>query len=129
MSQIVEQYENNEITDSNQEVLVNEHLSEEIEQHETTGHVSHEPTLFAEPVFNLGNFTITNALLNSWIAVLIIIILASVIGKKIKRIPQGLQNFSEVILEGAYNLADSVTGSRTKTKKVFPIVFLFLCSS
>ncbi|MBT4335271.1 F0F1 ATP synthase subunit A [bacterium] len=122
MSQTVEQYDN-EITDINQEVLVNVESHNEIEQHETTEQISHEPTLFAEPVFNLGNFTVTNALLNSWIAVLIIVVLATVISKKIKRIPQGIQNYFEVILEGAYNLADSVTGSRDKTKKVFPIVF------
>ncbi len=118
MSQEIEQIENQEITDEYQDVLLNE-----AEQDETTGHVAHEPTLFAEPVFNLGNFTVTNALLNSWITVLIIIVLATYISQKIKRIPQGIQNYFEIILEGAYNLADSVTGSRAKTKKVFPVVF------
>ncbi len=102
---------NLEITENNQE------------HQETGGTLSHEPTLFAEPVFNLGNFTVTNSLLNSWITVLIVIVLAIVIGKKIKRIPKRLQNYAELILEGAMNMADSVTGSRAKTKKIFPIVF------
>lgn len=100
------------------------HLEVLDEEHqETTGHVIHEPTLYAEPVFNLGNFTVTNSLLNSWIAVVIIVILAVIIGKKIKRIPKGIQNYAEVIIEGAMGLADSVTGSREGTKKIFPIVF------
>lgn len=92
-------------------------------QQETGEGLSHEPTLYAEPVFNLGNFTVTNSLLNSWITVLIVIVLAIVIGRTIKRIPKGLQNYAELILEGAMSLADSVTGSRARTKKIFPIVF------
>lgn len=102
-------------------------MNQNIENLEVNQEISHEPTLFAEPVFNLGKFTVTNSLLNSWITVLIIIVLAVVVGKKVKKIPKGIQNYVEVILEGAMNLADSVTGSRERTKKIFPIVFaLFL---
>jgi F-type H+-transporting ATPase subunit a len=85
--------------------------------------VSHEVTLYAEPVFNIGKFTITNSLVNSWIVVLIIVLLAIVIRKSIKRIPRGIQNAFEIIVEGAMNMADSVTGDRSKTKKIFPVVF------
>ena len=110
--------ENSEII----QTLEIEHF-EVAEHQETTGEISHEPTLFAEPVFNIGNFTVTNSLLNSWLTVLIIIVLVAVISKKITKIPKGFQNYVEVILEGAYNMADSVTGSRKKTKKIFPLVF------
>jgi len=85
--------------------------------------VSHEPTLYAEPVFNLGGLEVTNSLLNSWLAVIIIIIISLVVGWRVKKIPRGIQNYAEVILEGAMNMADSVTGSRAKTKKIFPITF------
>ncbi len=37
--------------------------------------ISHEITLAAEPIFQVKNFTVTNSLLNSWLAVFIIIIL------------------------------------------------------
>jgi len=90
---------------------------------ETNGQLEHQPTLFAEPVFSWGNFTVTNSLLNSWVTVFIIVIISVIIGKKIKKIPQGIQNYLELILEGAYNMADAVTGSRAKTKKIFPFVF------
>jgi len=88
-----------------------------------TTEIQHEITLAAEPIFHLGNFTVTNSLLNSWLAVFIIVILALVIRKNIKRIPRGIQNFAEVIVEGAMKMADNVTGERKKTLKIFPFVF------
>lgn len=83
----------------------------------------HESTLFAEPIFQLNNFSITNSLLNSWLTVVIIVLLSLSLSRKIQRIPRGIQNWAEKIMEGAMNLADSVTGSRKKTVKIFPIVF------
>ncbi|MFA5188856.1 MAG: F0F1 ATP synthase subunit A [Patescibacteria group bacterium] len=82
-----------------------------------------KPTLFAEPVFNLGGFTVTNSLLNSWLVVMIVVIVSLVLHWKIKKIPKGIQNAMEIIVEGALDLCDSVTGSREKTLKFFPIVF------
>ncbi|MDP2587136.1 MAG: F0F1 ATP synthase subunit A [Candidatus Komeilibacteria bacterium] len=88
-----------------------------------TTEVSHEITLFAEPIFHVGNFTVTNSLLNSWTAVLALTVLALILKKKIAKIPGRLQSFAEVIIEGALNMADSVTGDRQKSQKIFPIVF------
>lgn len=88
-----------------------------------TKEASHEPTLFAEPIFTVGGFTVTNSLINSWVVVIIITLISITVAKKIKRIPRGIQNAFEIILEGAMNLADSVTGDRNKTTKIFPFVF------
>lgn len=85
--------------------------------------VKHEITLAAEPVLHYKNFAITNSLLNSWLAVVIIIIISVIISKNIKKIPRGIQNIFELIIEGALNLADSVTGERRRTLKIFPFVF------
>ena len=90
---------------------------------ETQTEVAHEVTLHAEPIFNVGNFNVTNSLINSWVAVLIIVLFAFTIRKSIKKIPRGIQNAFEIIVEGAMNMADSVTGDRNKTKKIFPVVF------
>jgi F-type H+-transporting ATPase subunit a len=94
---------------------------------ETTeaGHeeILHEQTLYAEPIFHLGPITVTNALFTSWIVVIIIAIFAIVIRTKIKEIPKGIQNFFEMIVDGAMSLADQVTGDRTVTNRAFPIVF------
>lgn len=91
--------------------------------------VSHEATLFAEPIFHIGSFNVTNSLINSWIAVIILVTLFVIVGKKIRRIPRGLQNIFEFLLDEALKLADSVTGNRKKSEKFLPItlaLFLFI---
>lgn len=95
----------------------------------TAPEVSHEITLFAEPIFHFQNFTVTNSLLNSWVVVLILCVIAWFLKKGLKMVPTGVQNFFEIIVNGALNMADSVTGSRAKTLRIFPIafcVFLFV---
>lgn len=95
----------------------------------STNEIQHEATLFAEPIFHIGSFTVTNSLLNSWLAVFILVIFFVAIGKKIAKVPRGIQNIFEIILEEALKLADSVTGNRKKTEKFLPIaltLFLFV---
>jgi F-type H+-transporting ATPase subunit a len=51
------------------------------------------------------------------------------VGKKITKVPKGLQNFFEIILEGALKFSDTITGDRKKSEKFIPIVlglFLFI---
>ena len=91
--------------------------------------IKHETTIFAEPIFHVGNFTITNALLNSWLAVIILVLFIVTASRKIKKIPKGMQNVLEFLLESALDFADSVTGDRKKSKKLLPIcltLFLFI---
>lgn len=90
---------------------------------EVPSNVTHESTLFAEPVFYVGNFVVTNALLTSWIAVFLIVLLSMVVRRRIAAVPRGVQNYAETILDGAFSLADSVTGAREKSLKFFPLVF------
>lgn len=88
-----------------------------------------ETTLFAEPVAHIGGFTVTNSLINSWMAVAILVIFFVLAGKKMKKIPRGIQNLFEIILEQALSLADSITGNRKKSEKLLPItlaLFLFI---
>lgn len=87
--------------------------------------VEHEHALYAEPIFNLGSFPVTNSLLNSWLVVLIIITLGFLLKNKIKPVPTKLQNIFEVIIEGFLGIFDSVTGSRERSLKFFPFVFSF----
>ncbi|EKD58261.1 MAG: ATP synthase subunit a [uncultured bacterium] len=103
---------------------------------ENINEVSHEATLFAEPVLHAGSFTITNSLLMSWVTVILLVTFFIAAGKKAKKakggVPRGIHNFFEVILEQALNMADSVTGERKKTLKFLPIVlalFLFILVS
>lgn len=91
--------------------------------------ITHESTLFAEPVLHVGSFPITNSLITSWVAVAIIIVLSLTIRFSLKKIPGKLQSIFEIILEGAYDLCDQVTGSRATTMRIFPLIisiFLFV---
>ncbi len=91
--------------------------------------IQHETTIFAEPIFHVGNFTITNALLNSWLAVIILVFFLIAASRKIKKIPKGVQNVFEFLLESALDFADSITGDRKKSVKLLPIcltLFLFI---
>ena len=86
---------------------------------------THEVSLAAEPIFHVGAWPITNSLLNTWIVVLLVIIFSLAIRLKLKKIPTGLQNLFEILIEQALKLCDSVTGDRKKSDKVFPMVFTF----
>ena len=91
--------------------------------------ISEKITLFAEPIYHFKNFPITNALLTSWFAVLVIIILSFILRSKLRVIPGKLQNIFEIITDGALNLCDQVTGSRAISVKIFPIaisIFFFI---
>jgi F-type H+-transporting ATPase subunit a len=108
-----------------------EKTTEEIVELPIDGHeeVSHETTLFAEPVFHVQNFSITNALFTSWIVVIFIVVMSFVLRRKLKEIPTGIQNVFEVIIEGALSLCDQVTNNRKLSMKIFPIaisVFFFV---
>ena len=94
--------------------------------------ITHETTLFAEPVGQVGNFTITNSLLMSWLTVIILVAFFITVGRKKAKVPGFLQNLFEILLEQALTLGDSVTGSRKKTEKFLPVVlalFLFVLVS
>lgn len=91
--------------------------------------ISHEITLFAEPIFHYGSFNVTNALLTSWVVVAIIIILSFVLRRKLNEVPGKLQNTFELVIENALGLCDQVTNNRALSVKIFPIaisVFFFI---
>lgn len=95
----------------------------------TVQELKHESTLYAEPVAHVGSFPVTNALITSISAVLVIILIAVAIRVKLREVPKGIQNFFEFVLEGALSLVDQVTNSRKISEKVFPLafsVFLFI---
>lgn len=90
-----------------------------------SGEILHENTLYAEPIAHLGSFPITNAMLNSWLVLIIVVILAIALRRSLKIVPRGLQNAMEMIIEGFLGLFDSVTGSRKKSLAFAPLVLAF----
>lgn len=90
-------------------------------------------SLAAEPIFSVGAFTVTNSLLVALLVTIVFIIVALVLKtKQLKEVPQGFQNFIEVIIEGALNFITSVTGDREKAKRFLPLtatIFFFVLLS
>ncbi len=91
--------------------------------------ISQEITLFAEPIHHFENFTLTNALLTSWVAVMIVVVISIILRFKLRTIPGKLQNIFEIVVEGALGMCDQVTNDRALSVRVFPIaisVFFFI---
>jgi F-type H+-transporting ATPase subunit a len=78
--------------------------------------------LAAEPIFEIGNFTVTNALLNSYIAVAFFLVIAFIASRRKKLVPEGIHNFFEAIIELALAEIDKVTEDKKKTRIFFPLV-------
>ena len=86
--------------------------------------MNHEIILTPEVLGYVFNFPITNTLLVSWIVVAILGIVAIITSRKIKKIPNGLQNFFEMIIDTGYQTVEDLAGS-SKAKVFFPICFTF----
>jgi len=87
--------------------------------------IIHENTLYAEPIFHIGNFPVTNSLLNTWLVVVIIVVFALVLRRKTRLIPRGLQNGVEMVFDAFLGIFDSVTGSRAKSIRFAPFIMTF----
>jgi len=90
------------------------------------------PPLAAEPIFHIGSFPVTNAYVNSTIAVFLLVLVAYLIKRNVKDVPGKLQNAAESALEFMLGYFDNVTNDRAKSKRFLPLVgtlFLFILLS
>ena len=90
------------------------------------------PPAAAEPIYHIGEFPITNAMVNGWIAVAFFVVLAFIIRKRHSLIPKGFQNFVEAVIEFMLAEVQKVTGDMKRARQFFPIVatiFLFILFS
>lgn len=91
-----------------------------------------EISLAAETIFHIGSFPVTNAMLMSWFASALLIVLALLASRSMMLIPKGIQNFFEMIVEFLFNMVNEVIGDRQQTKKYFPLIatiFLFVITN
>lgn len=89
-------------------------------------------SLRAEEIFHIGDFSVTNALLMSVLALLLLGGGALLFRRKIALIPGKMQGIFELVLEAILDLMDSVLGDRRKSERYLPIVatiFLFVMIS
>ena len=78
--------------------------------------------LAAEPVFQVGNFTITNAMVNAYIAVAFFILVAIIVTARKSMVPKGIYNVIEGLVEFSLNEIQKVTEDEKKAKKFLPLV-------
>lgn len=92
----------------------------------------HIPTLGPETLFSIKGLPITNTIINTWIAIVIFLILGLLIRRRLSLYPGKLQNWLEYFLEILLGYFDQVTGSRRQTLRFLPVVgsvFFFILLS
>ena len=91
------------------------------------------PTLGSENIFSIGSFEVRNTLITALITVIFLVVVGLFIKRrKYALVPSGIQNLSEILIEGLFKFFNNVVQDEDKTKKFFPIVttiFLFVLFS
>jgi len=91
-----------------------------------------EISLAAEKIFHIGPLPVTNSMLMSWLATVILIVLSLLATRNMRQVPKGIQNFFEMVVEFLFNMCDEVIGNKEQTKKYFPLIatiFLFIVTN
>jgi F-type H+-transporting ATPase subunit a len=91
-----------------------------------------EISFFPEKLIEIHGWPISNTIIMSWLAMIILISAALLIRGRLKLVPGKLQGAAEAVVEGMENFMTTVTGDREKTKKFFPLIatfFLFILLS
>lgn len=84
-----------------------------------------EITLFAEKIFELGGFPVTNTLLTTLITTSLLMTFAVVVNKRISLVPTSkMQLVSEIVIENIFSLIENLS-DRKQAQRFFPIVTTF----
>lgn len=87
------------------------------------------PTVAAEKIFEIGGFSVTNALLLGWVVVAFLAFFAFLMRRRLAAIPRGLQNLFEWVIEQLIDLTEGIFGSRKDAEKYLPFIatiFIFV---
>lgn len=88
----------------------------------------HIPDLVAENVISVGGFNITNTMIVTTIVAFILAVVGIWIGRSVKVVPDGKQNFAEWVLESILGIVEQSAGARVG-RKIFPLIatlFIFI---
>jgi F-type H+-transporting ATPase subunit a len=82
----------------------------------------------APAVFHLGPLPVTNSMLVTWIVAIFVIVFAQIATRRMKDVPDGLQNFWELLVETLYNFLADIVGAdlAKKTFWFFATIFIFI---
>ncbi len=98
----------------------------------TTAHAAEEGiSVHLEPYIlgHIGAMPITATLLTSWVAMIVLVALAVLVGRNLKMVPSGTQNVFELVIGGAYGFVRDTLESDTLARTYFPVlmtIFLFI---
>ena len=93
-------------------------------------HHDHLPA-YAEEVFKIGPFPVTNSMITVWIVAAVIILVAQLATRKMSIVPSGLQNFVEWIVESLENFLGGLLGPKLarRTFWFFATIFILILFS
>lgn len=77
----------------------------------------------AETIGHIGPLPVTNSLLMTWIVMAVLILFAYFSSRNLRKAPQGLQNFAEMIVEGLHSTIENLAGSLTS--RIFALIATF----
>lgn len=91
----------------------------------------HGLSQYAVEIARPFGFPITNSMVVTWIVAIVVIVFAQVATRSMARVPGGAQNLLESLVEGLYNLLESVVGRHLadKTFWFFGSVFIFILAA
>jgi len=78
--------------------------------------------LAAEPIFEIGHFTVTNSMLNAYIAVGFFILVAIIASRRKSLVPKGIHNIIETVIEFALLEIEKVTQDKKNARKFLPLI-------
>ena len=80
----------------------------------------------AEPVLHIGHFAVTNTLIASWFTIIVLVVLAFTLTRKMQLIPGKRQAMAEAIVEGLLNFVESVAGKKHARALFTGVATIFL---
>ena len=104
------------------------HAEEEEKAHGEDSLTHEQEELVDEGPYVGSNFIITNTILSSWIASIVLVLLFALGARKAALVPGRFQNSIEIAIEGLMNFVTGVVG-REHSRLIFPVIatiFLFV---
>jgi len=87
-------------------------------------------SLKAEEIAHIGPLAITNSMLMSWLAVIVLALAGYFAGRRPQLVPTGIQNFFEAVIETLHTLVENTAGHYGR--RVFPLIatlFIFIITA
>ncbi len=86
--------------------------------------------LFAEEVFHIGPFAVTNSMIMAWLVAIALIVVVRLATREMQLIPSGLQNFVEWLVESLLGFFAGILGERLarRTFWFFATIFILILS-